>query len=132
MATANVDLSPEFASLGGLHWTAIALAAVSGLVHLVLGVQFLPHWMGVLFLLTTGGFAAGIVLVVANVRRPLLYAAGIPFTAGQIGAWIALTRPELLTDPDLTALGPLELIDKTAQVLFIALLVVLLLRERDR
>lgn len=129
MSGDTIDLAPDPNSLGGLHWIAIALAAVSAAVHLVLGVQFFPHWMGLSFFVATIGFVVGIALVVANVRRPLVYAAGIPFTGGQIVAWIALTRPNLLTDPDPTALGAFEVVDKVAQVLLVAVLVVLVARE---
>lgn len=130
MVLGNIDLSPELGSLTPLHWLAIAMATISAGVHLVLGVQFFPHWMGISFIGATLGFAAGIWLVVANVRRPVVYAVGIPFTLGQIGAWIALTRPELLTNPDLTALGAFEIVDKVAQLILIVVLLVLLSRER--
>lgn len=116
--------------MNGLHWVGVALAMVSAGVHLVLGVEFFPHWMGVAFFVATGGFVAGSWLVIANEKRPTVYLLGILFTAGQIAAWIALTRPELLVAPDLAALGTAEVVDKVAQVLLIGVLVVLYRLER--
>lgn len=41
-------------SVTTLHRAAIALATASAIVHLVLGIVFLPHWMGAAFLLAAG------------------------------------------------------------------------------
>ncbi|ELY99024.1 hypothetical protein C482_10721 [Natrialba chahannaoensis JCM 10990] len=117
-------MSRSASSLSPIHWLAIALAAVSALVHLVLGVSFLPHWMGVAFLGATAGFLLGIALVVRNYRRRLVYLLGIPFTAGQIILWYAVNEPTTLAD-----LSAAETVDKVAQVLLIALLLVLLTRR---
>ena len=106
------------------HWIGIALAAVTGLVHLVLGIGFLPHWMGLAFIVAAAGFAVGIALVLADVYRRYAYLAGIPFTAGQIVIWYDVNRPAGVAD--LTAV---EVVDKVAQVLLIAVLVVLYRRE---
>lgn len=125
----KMDFSPDIESMSGLHWVAVVLAMISAIVHLVLGLQFIPHWMGFSFLVATGGFLAGSWLVIANVKRPLIYTLGIPFTLGQIVLWIALTRPELLQHLDLTVLGPFEIVDKAAQVLLIVVLIVLLRDE---
>jgi len=125
-------LSPELDTVGPLHWLGIGLAAISAVVHLVLGVQFLPSPMGAAFVVATIGFLAGIALVVANVRRPAVFALGIPFTLGQIALWLAITRPELLTTFDPTVLGPVEVVDKSAQVVLVVVLVVLFAREFER
>ncbi len=117
MSGARFDTS----SVTPVHWLAVAMALVSAAVHLVLGVEFLPHWMGVLFVLSTGGFVGAVILFVANVRRPLLYLVGIPYTGSQIVFW-------LLLDPGGTNLA-LEAIDKTAQVILVVALVVLYRRE---
>ncbi|GAB3037980.1 DUF7475 family protein [Natronobiforma cellulositropha] len=111
------------ASLTPLHWAAIALALLSGAIHLVLGVEFLPHWMGGAFLLAAGGFFGGVTLVLLDVRRRLLSLLGIPFTAGQLLFWYLLNRP-VLEDP-----SPIGVLDKLAQVLLIAALAVLYTRE---
>ncbi|ELY86507.1 hypothetical protein C483_18895 [Natrialba hulunbeirensis JCM 10989] len=111
-------------SLSLTHWLAIALAAVSALVHLVLGVSFLPHWMGVAFLAATAGFLLGIALVLRNYRRRLVYLLGIAFTAGQIILWYVVNEPTALAD-----LSAAEAVDKVAQFLLIALLLFLLVRR---
>lgn len=108
-------------SVTPLHWLAVAMALLSAAVHLVLGLEFLPHWMGVLFVLSTGGFVGAVILFFANVRRPLLYLVGIPYTGSQIVLW-------LLVDPGGTDLA-LEAIDKTAQVVLVIALIVLYRRD---
>ncbi len=117
---AGTNASPS--TLTPLHWLAVVTALVSAGVHLVLGIEFLPHWMGISFLLATGGFVGGVALFFANVRRPLLYLLGIPFTASQIVAWIVLGDPG-------GAYLAWEAVDKVAQVLLIGALVVLYRRE---
>ncbi|EMA45730.1 hypothetical protein [Halobiforma nitratireducens] len=114
-------------SLTPLHWMAISLAVVTAIVHLVLGIGFLPHWMGVAFLGATGGFLLGIALVLVGSRRPLVYLAGIPFTGGQIVLWYVVNEPTTLA-----ALSFAEWVDKVAQVLLIVALVVLYRRDRTR
>ncbi|MHC3438417.1 DUF7475 family protein [Natrialbaceae archaeon A-gly3] len=111
-------------SLTPLHWAAIGLAVVTGLVHLLLGIGFLPHWMGVVFVLAAGGFFGAIVLFALEVRRRLLYLVGIPYTGVQIVLWYALNQPAGVGD-----LSTPEAIDKVAQVLLIVTLVVLYRRE---
>ena len=112
-------------TLTPLHWAGIALALVTAAVHLVLGVGFLPHWMGAAFLAATAGFLAGVWLVVTDRRRRLVYLLGIPFTVAQIVLWYALNRPE-----GLDALGAAEVVDKVAQAALIVVLVLLYARER--
>ncbi|RQG96000.1 DUF7475 family protein [Natrarchaeobius chitinivorans] len=111
-------------SLSPLHWVGIGLAAVTAGVHLVLGVGFLPHWMGLAFLVATAGFVLGIVLVLVDYRRRLLYLLGIPFTAGQVILWYAVNRPEALD-----AVSPVEIVDKLAQLLLIVVLLALSRRD---
>lgn len=110
----------DLRSLTSLHWIAITMALVSALIHLVLGIGFLPHWMGFAFLLASGGFIGGVVLVLLDYRRKLLYLLGIPYTAAQIVLWYALNQPAGLGDiPESHAM------DKIAQVILILSLVVL-------
>ncbi|WP_254768202.1 DUF7475 family protein [Salinilacihabitans rarus] len=112
-------------SLGPLHWLAIALAVVTGVVHLVLGVDFLPHPMGAAFLIAAVGFFGGVALVLVGYRRRLLYLLGVPFTAGQVVLWYLLNRPAGVAD-----LSGAEAVDKVAQLLLIAALTVLYARDR--
>ncbi|AUV83623.1 hypothetical protein C2R22_19875 [Salinigranum rubrum] len=110
-------------SMTTLHWIGVALAAVSGIVHLVLGVRFLPGAFGISFLVATVGFAAGIAAILLNYRRRLFYAVGIPFTAGQvvIFAWTVVQG--------INELGAIAIVDKVAQIGFIVVLVLLLQRD---
>ena len=79
------------------HW--LAIATVTAIVHLVLGIGFLPHWMGLAFLVATAGFLFGIALAVIEYRRRLVYLAGVLFTAAQIVVWYGVNRPAGLEDP---------------------------------
>ncbi|SDQ92414.1 DUF7475 family protein [Natronobacterium texcoconense] len=119
----DVQVDP---SLSSLHWLGIGLAVVTAVVHLVLGLGFLPHWMGIAFLVATAGFLFGITLVVVGYRRRLVYLVGIPFTAGQVVLWYVVNEPTALGD-----ISSVEAVDKVAQLLLIAVLVVLYLRDAD-
>ncbi len=124
MATKLSGSQLDTASLSRLHWVGIGLALVTALVHLVLGIGFLPHWMGDAFLVATAGFFLGIGLVLVDYRRRLVYLTGIPFTGGQIVLWYVVNEP--------TGLGDISIagaIDKVAQVLLIVVLVALYRRE---
>mgnify|MGYP005847529851 CR=1 FL=1 len=114
----------DVAALTPVHWIGVVAAFVSAAVHLVLGIGFLPHWMGAAFLVATAGFLAGIWLVVTGRQRRRVYLLGVPFTAGQIGFWYLANRPG-----SLDALGPAEIVDKVAQVVLVIVLVVLYLRD---
>ena len=109
----------QFATDGltGAHYAAMALAAISGVVHLYLYyVQgFVP------FLLAGMGFfgAVGLILTLPGLR-PWIYLAGIPYTLVQMGGWVAAGMPDFY----------LGVADKVVQVALIALLVVLYRRER--
>jgi len=120
----TTDQTFVIGSLTPLHCLGIAMALVSALVHLVLGIGFLPHYMGVLFLLATGGFVGAVVLVLIDYRRTLIYLVGIPFTLVQIIAWYQVVQPD-----SLAVLGAADIIDKVAQSILIAVLIVLYLRE---
>ena len=111
-------------SLTPLHWGAMLLALVTAAVHLVIGITILPSTLGVSFLLATGGFVGAVLLVLFDIRRRLVYAAGIPFTGVQIVLWYLLNDISGIGD-----IGALDAIDKIAQLLLIVALVVLLRRE---
>jgi hypothetical protein len=108
------------ASLTTLHWAGIALAAITGGIHLWLGVSFVPSPMGISFLFAGVVYVGAIAAVVLDVRRRLLYLVGIPFTAGQIPIWLAVNWPEL---------GAIGIADKVVQAALIAVLVVLYRRS---
>jgi hypothetical protein len=119
-----IDSRLSLSSLTPLHWLGILMALISAVIHLVLGVSFLPHWMGFTFLLAAGGFLGGIVLLLVGFRRRLLYLVGIPYTAVQIVGWYVVNQPAGVAD--LTASG---VIDKVAQLVLIVVVVVLYRRE---
>jgi len=99
-------------------------ALVSAAVHLVIGVSILPSTLGVSFLLATGGFVGAVLLVLFDVRRRIVYAAGIPFTGVQIVFWYVLNDISGIGD-----IGTIDAVDKAAQLLLIVALVALLRRE---
>lgn len=111
-------------SLTPLHWGAILLALVTAAVHLGIGITILPSTLGVSFLLATGGFVGAVLLVLFDIRRRLVYAAGIPFIGVQIVLWYLLNDISGIGD-----IGAVDAIDKIAQLLLIVALVVLLRRE---
>jgi len=117
---AHSDAGTDDTPLTPLHWIGILAATVTGIAHLVLGVQFGGVWL-VLFPLATLGFGAGVTAIIAGYRRRLVYALGIPFTAGQIVMWYVLNPVPPIPTRDA--------IDKVAQVVLIVVLVVLLARE---
>lgn len=86
------------------------------MLHLGLGASFIPSGLGIAFIVAGVGYLGGVVGVLVDYRRRLLYLLGIPFTLGQIGAWYALNAP------DFSALG---IGDKVVQALLIVVLVVL-------
>lgn len=112
-------------SLTPIHWLAIGLGALSGVIHFLLGVIVPVPVLQVSFLLAGVGFFGGIALVLVDYRRPVLYALGIPFTGVQIVLWYVIVGPTLAT------LDVLDAVDKLAQGMFIVLLVVLYGRESN-
>lgn len=121
---AAADSRLQLGPLTTVHWLGIALASVSAIVHLVLGVEFLPHPVGVAFLLSTAGFAGAIVLLAIDYRRRLLYLLGIPYVGVQIVLWYVVNRPNTVA-----AISAPEAIDKIAQALLLVVLIVLLAVE---
>lgn len=106
-------------SLTPVHWLAIGLAALSGVIHLLLGVIVPIPVLQASFLFAGIGFFGGIVLVLTNYRRPLVYVVGVPFTGIQIILWYVFVEPTLAT------IEVLDAIDKLAQLVLIVLLVML-------
>jgi hypothetical protein len=119
-ATQTGTLSLATDSLTGLHWLGIALAVVTGVIHLVLGVSFGLTGFGVSFLVAGIGFLGGAAAVLVDYQRQRLYLLGIPFTLAQVVAWYVVNAPDF---------SPLGLADKVAQIALVALLVVLYRRD---
>lgn len=120
--TDRIDTS----SLTWMHWLAGALALLSGVIHLVIGVRFIDQPTGVPFILAGLGFFGGVGLALLDYRRRLLYLVGVVFVLAQIVAYYYINY---LNDP---AISPVEGIDKAAQVVLIVLLVVLYRQESGR
>lgn len=102
----------------------LVLAALTGAIHLLLGILFFPDFLAILFIGAAGGYAVGIVLVIRDTLRRVVYVGGIPFVGSQIIAWYALNRPQSVGD-----VGPIEAIDKIIQVILILGLIVMSIRE---
>lgn len=113
------NTSIETESLTTLHWIGIALAAVTGVVHLGIGVAFADLLLG----LAGVGFFGAIALLLLNVRRKLLYLVGIPYTGSQIVLYFVFNWPDVLS--------PIGIGDKVVQVVLVTVLVALYRREPD-
>jgi hypothetical protein len=105
-------------SLTPVHWLGVALAAITGVIHLVLASGLLSTPIGVSFLLAGLGFLGALVLLLLGVRRRLLYAVGIPFTGVQIVLWYLIR----VQGNGLSSLGALDYVDKAAQIALILVL----------
>jgi hypothetical protein len=117
MSTQTSDgLSIRTETLTGLHWAGVVLAAITGVIHLWLGVSFAPSPLGISFLVAAVGFFAGIAAVLVDYRRRLTYLLGIPFTGGQVVVWYVVNAPDF---------GAPGIADKIVQVLLIAVLIAL-------
>ncbi|MFQ3474724.1 hypothetical protein HKK80_00480 [Halonotius sp. F2-221B] len=125
MSTDTGGRSLDVESLSGLAYVGIIAAIVSAVIHLRLGVGFIDSPLGISFILAGLGFLGAVVLVLLNYRRRTVYAVGIPFTAIQIVLWYVFNFAA--GDKAFPAdVGTLGAIDKLAQVVLIAVLVVLL------
>lgn len=94
--------------LGSGHSLAIILAAITGVIHLYLGIE---HGDPAL-LLAGAGFFGAVVLFLLGIARRLLYAVGIVYTAAQLVLWWAMGAPHL----------EIAFFDKVVQVSLIVLL----------
>ena len=109
------DIGFHAGKMSWAHWLAAALAALTGVIHLFLywNQGFVPFlFAGVVFL----GAVAALLL---NVYRHLLYALGIPFTAGQIVIWAAQGMPDM----------DIAIFDKPIQLMLILVLAYLFMNE---
>ena len=105
-----------------MHWIAASLAAITGAIHLYLYATqaFLPFlFAGAVFFAAVG---AMLVIPYGHLARRVLYAIGVPFTAGQIGLWVLAGTPDF-------ALG---VADKAVQIaLIVALIYLFRMEMRD-
>jgi hypothetical protein len=75
-----------------LHWAGVVLAAITGVLHLGLGVSFGLSAFGISFIVAGLGFLVGAAAVLVDYRRRLVYLLGIPFTLGQVVILVVLYR----------------------------------------
>lgn len=116
-----MDLTaPPLGTVTPLHWLGVACAVVTGVIHLWLGVAFAGSAMGASFLFAGVVFFVAAGAVVYDVRRRPLYVLGVPFTGVQIVLWYLVNAPNF---------EPPGVADKVAQVVLIAVCVVLYRRE---
>lgn len=99
------------ASMTAAHWLAAGLAAITGTVHLYLYLN--EGFIG--FLVASVVFYAAIIAMALNVYRRVIYALGVPFTAGQIVLWYLQGMPSF----------ELGVVDKAVQVALIVTLIYL-------
>lgn len=98
------------------HWLAVALVAVTGILHVYAGVvEGRPP-----VTLAGVGYAGALALFFLNYRRRLLYLIGIPYTAVQIPIWLVVK----------SEYGVVDYVDKAVQVALIVVLVSLYLNAR--
>lgn len=112
-------------SLTSVVWVGIAVAVVSGLIHLFLGVRQLPSGLGISFVLAGLGFLGAVALVLVGYRRSTVYLVGVPFVLVQIVFWYYVNFVgESASFPG--DVGTLGAVDKIAQVVLLVVLVRLL------
>ena len=98
-----------------IHWVTFSLAAITGAIHLYLwSTQGNPA-----FLFAGAVFYGAVIAGLLNVYRRVLFAIGIPFTAGQIAIWYLMGMPDM----------SIAIIDKPVQLVLIALLAYLFVNE---
>ncbi len=114
----------ELETLDWLWWFGIALAVVTGLIHLGLGLGAPRTPVGAASVLAGLGYAGAIALILLGYRRRLVAALGIPFVGSQIVLWYVINRPATIAEVSLAAM-----IDKPVQIVLIAVLLVLVLRD---
>lgn len=115
-------LSFDLDTLGPLDWLGAVLAAVTGVIHVYL---FTTEGT-FLFLLAGLGFFGAVLLLPATqgTYRLLLYGAGVLYVLVQILGYYTLQRPD-----GLEAMRTAAIVDKTAQVALVVLLIVLFVRR---
>lgn len=103
-------------------------AALSGLLHLYLTALMGLTPLGLSFILAGLGFFAGIALFYIDYRRKIICILGLPFVSAQILLWYWINRIPL--SMLLTGRPVLDVIDKTAQLILLVVLVYYLVEER--
>ena len=100
-------------SLTRIQWVAIALVAITGVLHVFAGVVEGRAPVAIAGV----GYAGALALFFLDYRRRLLYLIGIPYTAVQFPLWI-VAKSEY---------GVVDYVDKAVQVALIVVLIYLYL-----
>ena len=102
----------ETESLTRLHWLAILLVFVTGVIHIYAGVieSRIPVSLAGI------GFLGAIAVFLFGYRRPLLYLVGVVYTAIQLSLWYVVKAGEYST---------IGYVDKTVQIGLVLLLLYL-------
>ncbi|MFW6153071.1 MAG: DUF7475 family protein [Halobacteriota archaeon] len=126
--TAGGELGWNLDSLTAIHWLAILLAGITGVIHLYISIDALPGGLGIAFVLAGLGFFGAIVLFLytSGRYRRWLYIAGIPFVLLQIVLYYVYNEPSTLGD-----MATVDVVDKVVQVVLVLVLAYLLYVERD-
>ncbi|QHS16598.1 hypothetical protein GWK26_05270 [haloarchaeon 3A1-DGR] len=122
MDPVGARLDPE--SLDRLHQLGIGLAAVTGVIHLMLGLGAPTTPLGAASILAGIGYAVAIGLVLVGYRRRLVAAIGIGYVGSQVVLWYVINRPS-----SLAAVSPAAMVDKPVQLLLIAVCVAIVRRS---
>jgi hypothetical protein len=109
--------------MGTLEWVGTALAVLLGVVYLFLGVGGLPDAFGIAFCLAGLGYLGATALALVDYRRRLVYGVGIIYNV------LLFVLYFLLNGIDVSELVGLSGVVKLAQVVFVALLVILIDRS---
>jgi hypothetical protein len=118
MATETRSWFDNTRGLASLDYVGIVLAAITGLIHLYIGVESLDvRFFGILFILAGLGFFGAIVLLWVGFNRRILYPVGIAYTGIQFAAYFAFRWPNVYE--------PIGLVDKLVQLLLIVVLLLL-------
>ena len=106
------------ASLGPIHWIAVVLTVITGVLHVYAGlIEGAPP-----LLLAGVGFVVAVGVFLLDYRRRLLYGVGIVYTGIQIPLWYVIKAGNY------TMVG---YVDKAVQVLLVVVLAVLLWQHRS-
>jgi hypothetical protein len=101
-----------------MHWFAVALVVVTGVLHVYAGIVEARIPVA----LAGVGYGGALVLFFLNYRRKFLYAVGIPYTAVQFPLWIVAKSEYMAVD----------YVDKATQVVLILVLAYLYLYADER
>ena len=123
MATAT-GTRLERDTMATLDWIGVGLAVLLGIAYIPTALGALPSVFGIAFLLAGLGYFGAVVLVLAAYRRRQVYAVGIGYNALLVVLYFLLNP-----DPASGLVGLAGAV-KLGQVLFAALLGVLLVRGR--